>query len=86
MCFPNGFMEEINNDSNDYVEKRRILEPNIKNWYQKQMSWFFDLQSFYHLLALILYMGAVSLPRKKDHWKDYNYWPYQPIINEIGMS
>ena len=44
MYFPTGFMEEVTNNSNDYVEKRRILEPNLQIWDQKHMSVPFDLQ------------------------------------------
>ena len=50
------------------------------------MSTPIDIQSFYHLLALIFYMSVVSLPQKKDYWKDDNTWNYRPIIHEMGMS
>ena len=79
-------MEEVTKNSNDYVDKRKLLELNLQIWDQKHMSAPFDLQSFYHLLALIFYMGVVRLPCKTDFWKDDNTWPYHPIIHEMGMS
>ena len=63
-------MEEVTNNSNDYVKKRRVLEPYLQIWDQKHMFAIFDLKSFYHLLALILYMGIVCLPCNVDNWKD----------------
>ena len=38
MYYPTGFMDEVTNSSNDYVDKRRVLGPNIQIWNQKHMS------------------------------------------------
>ena len=61
MYLPTGFMEEVPNNSNDCVDKRRVLEPNIKIWDQKHVSAPFDIKLLYHLFALILYMRVVQV-------------------------
>ena len=72
MYFPTDFMEEVTKNSKNYVEKRRVLEPNLQIWGQKYMSAPFDIQSFYHLSALIFYMGVVHFTYKTEYWKDDN--------------
>ena len=85
MYLPAGFMEEVTNNSDYYVEKRRVLEPNLQIWDQKHMSAPFDLQWFYHLLALVFYMGVVCLTFKTTYWKYDIIWPCHPIMYEMGM-
>ena len=42
MYLPTGFMEEDKNNSNEYVEKRKALEPDLQIWDQKHKSAPFD--------------------------------------------
>ena len=86
MHFPTCFMEEVTNNENDYVDNRRVLEPNLQTWDQKRISESFDIQSIYNLLYLIFYMGVVFLTCKTDYCKYYNNWPYHPIMHEMGMG
>ena len=58
---PTDLMEELTKNSNYYVDKRMVLEPNPKIWNQKHISAPFELKSFYHLFALILYMRVVQV-------------------------
>ena len=81
----NVFMEEVTKNSNDYVEKRRVLEQNIQIWDQKHMSVPFYFKTFYHLLALVFYMGVVCLTFKTTYWKYAIIWPCHPIMYEMGM-
>ena len=78
-------MEGVTNNSNDYVDKRRVLEPNIKIWDQKHVSAPFDIKLLYHLFALILYMGVVCLLCKTEYRKYDDISPYKPITNEMGI-
>ena len=61
MYFPTGFMEEVTNNSNGYVGKMMVFEPNLQIWDQKHMYAPFYLQLFYHVLYLMFYMGVVRL-------------------------
>ena len=81
-----GFVEEVTNNSNGYVEKRRLLELNIQVWDKKNMSTPFDIKSLHHLLDLIFYMAIVHLPCKKKYWKDDDIWTYNIIMHEVWMS
>ena len=84
--FPTGFMDEVTNNLNNYVEESRLLGPILQIWDRKHMSAPLDIKSFYHLFYLILCMGVVRLPCKIEYFKDDNIWSYHSIIHEIGMD
>ena len=44
MYLPTDFMKEVKISSNDYMEKRRVLETDLKIWDHKHMSAPFDLK------------------------------------------
>ena len=85
MYLPIDFMEEFTNNSNYYVDKRRVLKHNLQNLYQKYMYAPFNIKSLYHIFYLILYMGVVSLPFKINYQKYDNIWSYHSISNEMGL-
>jgi len=84
--FPDFFIKETVENSNDYVKHRRTLQPDLKIWKDKKISAPYDNSSVYHLFACLYYMGIVKLPSKSDYFCDSGYWPYHPVMRELGMT
>ena len=60
MYFPTGFMEEVTNISNDYVEKRRVLEPNLKIWDQTHIYAPFFVFHARHTIGNMIILGPIT--------------------------
>eukprot|EP00957_Ditylum_brightwellii_P113791 8675788-Ditylum_brightwellii.AAC.1 len=57
--------------SNDYAQKRKMLQPELKLW-ETNASYLFDAAFIYHLLVIIFYMGMIKLQCKSDYWRTNN--------------
>eukprot|EP00957_Ditylum_brightwellii_P025940 1962023-Ditylum_brightwellii.AAC.1 len=84
--FPEFFIKEMVDTSNDYIKHRRTLQPILKIWKDKKIIAPFDDSSMFHFFACLYYIGIVKLPSKSDYFCDSGYWPYYPVTRELGMT
>ena len=84
--WPMSVMLDFQASSNKYRKERMEKYPDLYCWKKKKVSAPFTLSCIYHFIAMLYYMGVVSLPSTTDYWSSHPCMPKHSVMTELSMS